>query len=202
MGLIVLLSLGRIMTNWKEQSIEYLRLAHHIAQTELIVKYKKAILDRCLRGASDLISCESINVHNNTMSMIQWCLRWSEEALDTYYEVKESLTHKRNGKPPTHRQICDARDVAGKRYWTVEHEHPLIIPKEGLMFENWSLDQLLDWMFLYGSATIITQSENKKLLSFTKDMEEAKKRYSDVSIKVLLHPQHRREISNANVCDA
>lgn len=190
------------MSEWKDQSIEYLRLAHHIAQTDLIIKYKKSILDRCLRGASDLISCESINVHNNTMSMLQWCIRWSEKALETYYEVGELLTEQRGGKPPTHRQICNARDASGTRYWTVEHEHPLIIPKEGLMFENWSFDQLLDWMFTYGSATIITQSENKSLTSFTKDMEEAKKRYSDVSIKVLLHPQHRRELNDANVRNA
>jgi hypothetical protein len=181
------------MSEWLEQSREYLSLAHHIAQTNLITKYKKSILDRCLRGASDLISCESINVHNNTMSMIQWCLRWSEQALETYYEVEKELTEQRGGKPPTHRQVCNARDSFKTRYWTVEHEHPLIIPKEGLMFENWNFHQLSDWMFTYGYATIITQSENKGLTSFTKDMEEAKKRYSDVDIKVLIHPHHRRD---------
>ena len=181
------------MSEWLAQSTEYLRLAHHISQTTLITKYKKAILDKCLRGASDLISCESVNVHNNTMSMLQWCLRWSEEALDTYYNVEINLTEQRNGKPPTHRQICDARDPFKTRYWTVEHEHPLIIPKEGLMFENWSFDQLSEWMFTYGYATIITQSENKGLVSFTKSMEEAKKRYSDTGIKVLIHPHHKRD---------
>ena len=35
------------MSDWKSQVDEYLALGYHIAHTDLIQKYKKAILDQC-----------------------------------------------------------------------------------------------------------------------------------------------------------
>jgi hypothetical protein len=177
--------------SWKPQVDEYLRLAYEIAQSSLATKYKKSILDRCLRGASDIISCENLQIHNNTMSMIQWCRRWSVEALADYEIVQENLTINRGGKPPTHRQVCEARDAYGKRYWTVEHQYPVLIPKNGLMFNNWGLAQLKDWMYTYGYATIITPGEDQDLLTTTDSTEEASKRYKIAGIEVVIHPYHR-----------
>lgn len=177
------------MSDWKSQVDEYLALGYHIAHTDLIQKYKKAILDRCLRGASDIISCESINVHNNTMSMLQWCKHWSSDAYSLYIEVGNALSIERGGKAPSHRQICNSRDESGKRYWTVEHQYPLVIAKDGLMFHSWSLDDLKEWMYDRGYATIVTQAEEARLLKYTKDVLVASNRYSEAGISVITHPQ-------------
>ena len=180
------------VSEWNKQVHEYLRIAYEIGNSSLIHKYRRSILDACLRGASDIISCENTNISNNTQSMIQWCLRWTNEAMDKYWLASELLTVTRAGKPPTHRQICDVRSDNGKRFWTVEHEHPLLIPKTGLMDERWSFNQLVDWMYKYGYATIVTPEENKRLLKTTQSMEVAGQRYSSAGIQVVYHPQHER----------
>ena len=69
------------MTEWKEQANEWMRIAYSAKTSQLLPKYQYHILDRCLRGASDIISCESISVHSNTSSLIQWCKLWSEVSL-------------------------------------------------------------------------------------------------------------------------
>jgi len=186
-------------TNWQAQVDEYLGIAFEIGQSNLVHKFKRSILDYCLRGASDIISCENLNINNNTASMLQWCMRWTHEAMDMYWVAEEMLTAQRDGKPPTHRQIVDARSDNGKRFWTVEHEHPLLIAKTGLMEEQWSFNQIQDWMYKYGYATIVTQKENKRLLKTTKSMEVAKQRYSDAGMYVVMHPYHLR--SKDEHCD-
>jgi hypothetical protein len=183
---------------WQDQVDEYLRLAHEIGQSCLIHKYRRSILDYCLRGASDIISCENLSINNNTASMLQWCKRWTHEAMDQYWITKDLLTEQRNGKPPTHRQIVDARGENGKRFWTVEHEHPLLIAKTGLMEDQWSFKDIRSWMFDYGYATIVTQKENKRLLKTTKSMEIAEKRYSDAGMYVVMHPEHERRLDAEN----
>ena len=189
------------MPEWEAQVHEYLRLAYEIGNSSLIHKYRRSILDYCLRGASDIISCQNTNINNNTQSMIQWCLRWTHDSMDKYWLAKDLLTVARDGKPPTHRQICDVRSDNGKRFWTVEHEHPLLIPKTGVMEEQWSFDQLLDWMYTYGYATIVTQQENKRLLKTTQSMEVAGQRYSDADMHVIFHPQHQRSDYDAKSDD-
>jgi hypothetical protein len=177
------------MSEWEAEVDEYLLLAHHIAHTSLSQKYKKSILDRCLRGASDIISCESVSVNNNTMSMLQWCKRWSEEAYSLYELVREELTEQRNGKVATHRQICNAKDENNKRYWTVEHQYPLVIAKDGLIHNSWSLNDLKNWMYDKGYATIVTQREEARLLRYTKDILVASNRYNEAGIRVIIHPE-------------
>lgn len=176
--------------DWQLQADTWIDIAYSCVETPLLPKYQYHVLDRCLRGASDVISCESTNVHSNTSSLIQWCKLWSNEALFQYWEIKEELTSIRNGKPPTHRQICNARDANGKRWFTCEHEYPIIIPKKGVRDRGWTLQQLRDWMWQYSKVTIILNSENDRLLPYTEDMDLAAKRYSDAGIIVCEHPQH------------
>ena len=175
--------------SWEQQAQCYLHVAWYAAQTPLDRKYAYNIVDRALRGASDIISCECTAVVNNTASVLQWCVHWSHDALDTYWIVQEQLTEQREGKPPTHRQITQARDDAGKRWWTVEHQYPILIPNTGLLDEGWSQAHLIDWMMRYGKATIVTQRENARLTNHTKCMEEASSRYDSASITVCRHPQ-------------
>ena len=75
------------MNEWKEQANEWMRIAYSAKTSQLLPKYQYHILDRCLRGASDIISCESTAVHSNTSSLIQWCKLWSDKALQQYYQI-------------------------------------------------------------------------------------------------------------------
>lgn len=177
--------------DWKLQANTWIDIAYSCMNTPLLPKYQYHVLDRCLRGASDIISCESTKVHSNTASLIQWCKQWSNEALFRYWEVVEELTSERNGKPPTHRQVCNARDVVnGKRWFTCEHEYPMVIPKKGVRDHGWALEELRDWMWTYSKVTIILNEENNRLLPFTEDMNLAAKRYEEAGIIVCNHPEH------------
>jgi hypothetical protein len=176
--------------DWKLQANTWIDIAWSCMLTPLLPKYQYHVLDRCLRGASDIISCETTAVHSNTASLIQWCKTWSSEALFKYQDIKDELTEERNGKPPTHRQICNARDDRNKRWFTCEHEYPIIIPKKGVRDYGWTRSQLRDWMWRYSRVTIILNSENDKLLPFTEDMELASKRYEDANIIICEHPHH------------
>ena len=178
-------------SDWRTQADTWIEIAHSCMNTPLLPKYQYHVIDRCLRGASDIISCESTNVHSNTASLIQWCKLWSNEALFTYRALWEELTERRNGKPPTHRMVCNERDQNRTRYFTCEHEYPMVIPKKGVRDHAWTLKQTKDWMWTYGKVTIILNSENDKLLPWTEDMDQAAKRYSDAGIIVCEHPKHR-----------
>ena len=85
--------------------------------------------------------------------------------------------------------MTQARDEQGKRWWTVEHQYPILIPKCGIVDEAWSESYLIDWMMEFGKATIVTQPENARLTNHTKSMEEAATRYSDANIHICRHPQ-------------
>ena len=52
------------------------------------------------------------------------------------------------------------------------------------------MQQLSDWMWTYSKVTIILNSENDRLLSWTEDMDIASKRYENIGIVVCEHPQH------------
>lgn len=177
---------------WRREAESLLHLAHYTTTLQLDRKFKYNIIDRTLRAASDIISAESTRVVNNTASVLQWTKWWSSDALFQYWEICEELTSIRNGKPPTHRQITQYRDANGKRPFTVEHEYPILIPKKGVLDDRWTNQQLNDWMFQYGRATIITQEENARLLSHTADMQIARKRYSDASIVICDHPHFQQ----------
>ena len=178
------------MDDWQIQAYTWIVIAYSCMNTPQLPKYQYHVLDRCLRGASDIISCESTKVHSNTASLIQWCKLWSDRALDHYWNLRDQMTHERKGKPPTHRQICNARDGQNRRWFTCEHEYPMIIPKKGVREGHWNLQELRDWMWRYSKVTIILNSENEKLIPFTEDMDLAAKRYEDAGIVVCEHPQH------------
>lgn len=182
-----------VTSDWELQANTWIDIAYSCMNTPLLPKYQYHVLDRCLRGASDIISCETTAVHSNTASLIQWCKQWSDRALDRYWQIREWKTVERDGKPPTHRQICNARMNTGKRWFTCEHEYPIIIPKKGVRDGGWTLQQLRDWMWEYSKVTIILNSENDELLPFTEDMNLAAKRYSDAGIIICHHPHHSEE---------
>jgi len=177
---------------WKPEVDKLVHIAYYSTQISLDRKFAYNIVDRALRAASDIISSECLNVVNNTMSVIQWCRQWSHDALDEYWTIRDILTEERNGKPPTHRQICNWRDSNRKRPFTVEHEYPILIPKKGVLDDAWTEDQLRDWMYKYGRATIITQAENARLLNHTADMQIARKRYDTASIVICQHPHFQQ----------
>lgn len=140
------------MNDWNDESDRLLRLAYYIAQLDLMRHYKISMLDKAIRSASDILSCESTRVHNNTGSMLQWCLRWTEDAQRIYWENKKS----------THRITTQGRDANGKRLWAVEHPHPLKNVKD-LLLEGCSYDTFIEWMKEYGHAVIVSQAELAKL---------------------------------------
>ena len=178
---------------WKKQANIWIDLAYSCMNTEMLPKYQYHVLDRCLRGASDIISCETTAVHSNTASLIQWCKQWSKGAVKEYADVFQILKDSRSGKPPTHRQVCEARDENRKRLFTAEHKFPIMIPKKGIRDRGWTLEEARDWMWQHSKVTIVTYAENKRLLPFTEDMEIASKRYSDAGIEVCIHPRYLAE---------
>ena len=64
--------------DWELQANTWIDIAWSCMLTPLLPKYQYHVLDRCLRGASDIISCETTAVHSNTASLIQWCKTWSD----------------------------------------------------------------------------------------------------------------------------
>ena len=176
--------------DWRTQANIWIDLGYSCMKTSLLPKYQYHIIDRCLRGASDIISCETTAVHSNTSSLIQWCKQWSKGAVEEYAQLYQILKDSRSGKPPTHRQVCECRDGKRKRHFTAEHQFPIMIPKKGIRDRGWSLEQAREWMWQYSKVTIVTQDENKRLLPFTEDMEIAGERYKDAGIEVSVHPKY------------
>lgn len=175
------------MNNWTEEVDKLLHVAHYCTTLQMNRKFAYNLVDRSLRAASDVLSAQCTNVVNNTASVLQWTTQWSEEAITEYDRIKGELTERRAGKPPTHRQITQWRDIRGKRPFTVEHEYPILIPKKGVLDDHWTEQELKDWMWKYGKATIITHPENDRLLNHTADMQIAAKRYSTAGIKTVHH---------------
>ena len=180
--------------DWAKQANIWIDLAHSCMQTELLPKYQYHVIDRCLRGASDIISCETTAVHSNTASLIQWCKQWSKGAVTRYAVIFDQMKYAREGKPPTHRQVCEARHKdTNKRFFTAEHKFPIMIPKKGIRDRGWTLEEARDWMWQHSRVTIVTQEENKRLLPFTEDMKIASKRYEEANIEVCIHPRYLAE---------
>ena len=173
---------------WEQEVDKLIHVAYYATTLGMNRKFAYNLVDRALRAASDVLSAECVNVVNNTASVIQWTTQWSEAAMAEYARIDALLTEKRSGKPPTHRQITQWRDVRGKRPFTVEHEYPILIPKKGVLDDKWTETRLNEWMWKYGRATIITHPENDRLLNHTADMQIASKRYSVAGIKTVYHP--------------
>lgn len=149
------------LSEWEEQVEALLKVAYYIAQQPLLSHYKRSMLGKAIRSASDIISCESTRVHNNTQSMLQWCLHWTESAQELYWQHQQS----------THRKTCMMRDEKGKRYWSVEHEHP-VADIINILIDGCSYATLQNWMYNYGKAVIVTQDEVAALPQLGKDRYE------------------------------
>jgi len=182
------------MHDWEQEVDKLIHVAHYTGTLGMNRKFAYNLVDRALRAASDVLSAQCINVVNNTASVIQWTVQWSEAAFDEYQRIDALLTEERSGKPPTHRQITQWRDASNKRPFTVEHEYPILIPKKGVLDDRWTEEELTVWMWKYGRATIITHPENARLLNHTDCMEIASKRYKTANIKTLKHPTFAQEI--------
>ncbi len=176
--------------DWVNQANTWIEIGYSCVNTDLLPKYQYHILDRCFRGASDIISCETTNVHSNTASLIQWCKQWSKEAVVAYAEAFGRLKEVRDGKNPTHRMACESRDENGKRLFTAEHEYPIKIVKTGVRDQGWTLEQTKNWLWKYSKVTIILNSENDKLLPWTGSMDIAATRYEQAGIEKVTHPRY------------
>ena len=166
--------------------------SHTLFNTPLLPKYQYHVIDRCLRGASDIISCETTNVHSNTASLIQWCKLWSNEALFTYRALWEELTERRNGKPPTHRMVCNERDQNRTRYFTCEHEYPMVIPKRVCVIMRGLFNKLKIGCGLMARLQLYLTQKMIDYYLGLKIWIRAARRYSDAGIIVCEHPHHRR----------
>ena len=112
------------------------------------------------------------------------------------------MKYAREGKPPTHRQVCEARHKdTNKRFFTAEHKFPIMIPKKGIRDRGWTLEEARDWMWQHSRVTIVTQEENKRLLPFTEDMKIASKRYEEANIEVCIHPKYLAEGETLSTAD-
>lgn len=147
--------------DWRAQYLSLLRCAHYTSRQPLLRHYRASLIDRTIRAASDILSCETTRVHNNTASVIQWCLLWTHSAQRAYLSNTQS----------THRKTCDLRHSDNKRFFAVEHPHPLADIKRQVL-GGCSFDALVDWMDAYGRAVIITQAELQVLPQLGKDRYE------------------------------
>lgn len=166
--------------SWKEQADIIIKHAWDTAQLNIDRHYKNYLVDRTLRVASDIISSEG-----HTNGAIKTCIYWSEAAVELYKKTKEDLIAQ--GKSHTHKSIVSYKPKGQKSLWIVEHEHPLQIPKAGLL-SGWSVDQITEWMHKYGKCAIITREEDDRLPRNAKTLEEAMKRYSNTGIKIVVRP--------------
>mgnify|MGYP000231673994 CR=1 FL=1 len=141
------------MTDWEIQADTWIDIAYSCMHTPLLPKYQYHVIDRCLRGASDIISCESTAVHSNTASLIQWCKQWSKGAVQEYAQLFQLLKQERAGKPPTHRQVCESRDASRKRHFTAEHQFPIMIPKKGIRDRRAGPASTQEILSVYNAAT-------------------------------------------------
>jgi hypothetical protein len=160
--------------SWKKTSDELLRLTHEIANTDTPYRLRECVIDRTLRMVSNVISSEDENIGQSSPTSRYGCKRWSKEAFKVYKECIDSGM--------THKQACYAKKN-GRSAYINEHEYPLSIVKKALINDGWSLEQLKDYMYKYGSYTVVTREEDLRLKP-AKSISEAKKRYFNAGIEL------------------
>tara|TARA_X000001382_G_scaffold64607_1_gene44769 strand:+ start:5417 stop:5938 length:522 start_codon:yes stop_codon:yes gene_type:complete len=162
-------------SNWKKTSDELLRITFDAANMDAPYRTRECVIDKTLRIASNVISSKDENIGQSSPTARYGCLRWSKEAYDLYLSFrKEGMSHK---------QACYAK-VNGKSPYINEHEYPLSIVKKSLLNGNWNLDKLKEYMYSYGSFTVVTKEEDRRLKTVT-TIHEGKARYSNAGINVL-----------------
>lgn len=160
--------------SWKKTTDELLRLTYDTANTDTPYRVRECVIDKTLRIASNVISSEDENIGQSSATSRYGCKRWSIKA----YEFYNSLID----KGMTHKQACFGR-IDGRSAYINEHEYPLSIVKKALINESWSLNQLKDYMYKYGSYTVVTREEDLKLKPAT-TISEGHDRYKNAGIQI------------------
>ena len=164
------------MADWKKTTDELLELTHDMANVKYTpYRTKECVIDKTLRIASNIITSEDKDIGQSSPTSRYGCKRWSKEAYKVYNDFrKEGMTHK---------QACYAR-VNGKSAYINEHQYPLSIVKKALLNDGWTLEQLKDYMYTYGSYTVVTKEEDLRLKSVG-TIKEGHDRYKNANIEVL-----------------
>ena len=160
--------------SWKETTDELLELTYKTISTDISYRAKKTVINSMLRLTSNIISSEDKDIGQSSPTSRYGCKRWSEEAYKFYNSLRE------NGM--THKQACYGKRN-GRSAYINEHQYPLAIAKKGLLKNEWSLEQLKDFMYNYGSYTVITKEEDLRLKP-AHSILEGHNRYKDAGIKI------------------
>jgi hypothetical protein len=156
---------------------ELLKHAYNVARSSVLPdKEKHYLVDRTLRSASDLYSCDMDTLTHSSMNVRRYCKYWSIEAFEQYKEFR------RQGM--THRQACNGK-INGKSAYINEHEIPLQIIKIWVIDIGCDYEEFRQFFYNYGKTTILTKKQDTKLLSKTTSLAEAKERYSNAGIRVI-----------------
>ena len=98
---------------------ELLKHAYDMANSSVLPdREKHYLVDRTLRTASDLYSCDMDTLTHSSMNVRRYCKYWSTEAFELYKEFRN--------QGMTHRQACNGK-IDGKSAYINEHEIPLQI---------------------------------------------------------------------------
>jgi hypothetical protein len=162
--------------SWKTTTNELCKIVIETAKSNISNRAKGMLIDRTLRVISNVVTNEDENAGQNSLTARFGALYWSEQALDKYNELIE--------KGFTHRQACNYKDEFGKSIYINEHQYPVNIAKQGVMFSEWSLDKLQKHMYNYGKFIVVLKHQDKELLTTTDDMNIAEDRYANANIKI------------------
>ena len=163
--------------SWKTTTDELCRIVHDAANSPISDRAKGMLIDRTLRIISNVISNEDESAGQNSLTARNGALYWSKKAYAKYKELVQSGL--------SHRQACNAKDADGKSIYINEHQYPVNIAKQCVMFDGWSLDKLKEHMYNYGKFIVVLKQQDKELLSTTTDMNIAEERYADANIQII-----------------
>ena len=156
---------------------ELLKHAYDMANSSVLPdREKHYLVDRTLRTASDLYSCDMDTLTHSSMNVRRYCKYWSTEAFELYKEFRD--------QGMTHRQACNGK-IDGKSAYINEHEIPLQIIKIWVIDIGCDYSEFKEFFYNYGKTTILTKKQDTKLLSKTSSLTEAKERYSNAGIRVI-----------------
>lgn len=166
----------KVQSVWRITTDELCRIVHDAANSPMSNRAKGMLIDRTLRIISNVITNEDDDAGQNSLTARFGALYWSEKALDKYNSLIELGL--------THRQACNAKGADGKSVYINEHQYPVNIVKQGVMFNEWSLDKLKKHMYNYGKFIVILKEQDKDLLTTTTKMDIAEDRYANANIKI------------------
>jgi len=156
---------------------ELLKHAYDIAKNKMLPeKERHFLVDRILRVASDLYSCDMETLTHSSSNVRRYCKYWSAEAFELYKAYR--------ALGMTHRQACNGK-IDGKSAYINEHEIPLQIIKIWVIDIGCSFDEFKQFFYDHGKTTVLTKRQDTRLLQKTSSLTEAKERYSNAGIRVI-----------------